>query len=70
MYDYVHTVALFMVSLLHLKNELDKNKNNNIVNDLQLQVLHMKLKIEILEAKSVAKFTPYTEVGTSWVTNK
>lgn len=70
MYDYVHTVALFMVSLLHLKNELDKNKNNNIINDLQIQVLDMKLKIDILESKSMAKFTPYTEVGTSWVTNK
>lgn len=56
MHEMIHLFAILLVSLLQLKNELDKIKYRNNISKLEIQVFNMQTKLEMLELRNMGTF--------------
>lgn len=54
--EMIHLFAILLVSLLQLKNELDKIKYRNNISKLEIQVFNMQTKLEMLELRNMGTF--------------
>jgi hypothetical protein len=56
MYDYIHSLAVLAVSLLQLKNEFDKRKHLDKMDELNEKLFLMERKVEKIECDAKTKF--------------